>query len=364
MSINLNYCLTDGIRYLEKWRERYSNDDYASKVILNIFYRQYAMDFIWNSHILNSFNNYENSETEVLAAYQKIEIAYSSSAENFVSNNRISSLIDEDMEIGGLYLKGLQPLILKAKKEDNEAIEELEFSYFYWLLANKSIMMWAAFGRIGFCPIESVKKVTGAIIKMNQPFTYKNTLSIFGELTVSNFLKKEYVPLKPKFMNTYEQDYLSAMEAYQNGNYQNAIYFWEKSISAVKFAGLPKEIQKETIETGYFNLGNAKKESSDYFGALECYKIALNSNPGKPEFEKGYRYLQECCFELNTPDSLRTAIKFLDICTKFFPSDEGAFMNKGIAYINLDETYNARREFESAKALGNEDAQTFLNDYC
>ncbi|WP_179367702.1 tetratricopeptide repeat protein [Winogradskyella forsetii] len=364
MSIDLTNPLQDGINYLKKWRDRYSTKEYPSKIVLNIFYRQYAMDSIWDMQIANSFEKLANTEVDLLEAFKKIETEYSASAENFTSNNRLINLIKEGVEIGGLNYNSLLPLILKAEKEDNTAIEELEFTYLYWFLANKSTMMWSAYGRIGHNNLDSVTKVTNAIIKINKPFTYKNSLNIFGNLIVSKFMEEKYVPLKPLFMNNYEDDFLSGIQAYQNGNYQNAIYFLEKSMSAVKFAGLTKEIEKETIETGYYNLGNAKKETSDFAGAIECYKKALNSNPSFPAFEKGYGYLQQCCFEINTQESLKTAVEYLNVCTKYFPNNEVAFINKGIALINLNDINNARIAFQSAKALGNEDAQEFINDYC
>lgn len=364
MSIDLTNPLNDGIKYLKLWRERYSSTEYPSKIALNIFYRQYAMDFIWDMQIANSFEKYKNSETDLLTAYRKIETKYSESAEKFIGDNRLINLMKEGVEIGGLNYNSLSSLVSKAEKEDNKAIEELEFTYLYWLLANKANIMWASYGRLGYNEIESITKVTDAIIKINEPLNYKNSLNIFGNLIVSKFMDKNYVPLNPLFMNNYEEDYISGVEAYQNGNYQNAIYFLEKSMSAVKYAGLPKEIEKETIETGYYNLGNAKKETSDFAGAIECYKKALDSNPSFPAFEKGYGYLQQCCFEINTQESLQTAVKYLNICTKYFPKNEVAFMNKGIAYINLNDVNNARLAFESAKTLGNEDAQEFINDYC
>ncbi|KUO66633.1 MAG: hypothetical protein APF83_01440 [Lutibacter sp. BRH_c52] len=199
MSIDLTNPLNDGINYLKEWRNRYSKSEYLSKIVLNTFYRQYAMDYIWDSQIINSFESFSNTESQILKAYQKLEFEYSKSAENFILDNRLESLIKEGMEIGGLNYNTSLPLILQAEKGNNKVVEELEFTYLYWLLANKSILMWASFGRIGYNYLESVTKVTNAIIKMNEPFTYKNSLNIFGQLIVSNFMDTKYVPLKPLY---------------------------------------------------------------------------------------------------------------------------------------------------------------------
>lgn len=364
MSIDLRNPLNEGINYLKIWRERYSISEYPSKIILNIFYRQYAMDSIWNTEIFNSFKFYSGTESSILKAYQKIEKSYSKNAENYVLNNRLDNLIKEGVEIGGLDYNFFIPLLSKINNKENGALEELEFSYLYWLLANKAVMMWASFGRNGYGQLDSISKVTDVIIKLNDPLTYKNSLNIFGNLLVSKFMETNYTPLKPILMNTYEEDFLTGVQAYQNRNYENAIYFFEKSMTALKYANLSQEIKKDTYETGYLNLANAKKENSDFVGAIECFKKAFDSNPGRPEFEKGYAYFGKCCFELNTEQSLRTAIKYLDICTQYFPENEVAYMNKGIAYIGLNEPNNALQEFRSAQNLGNSDAQSFINDYC
>ncbi|WP_027137213.1 tetratricopeptide repeat protein [Gaetbulibacter saemankumensis] len=165
-------------------------------------------------------------------------------------------------------------------------------------------------------------------------------------------------------MNNFENNYLLGVKSYREGNYENAIYYFEKAMSVLKSAGLPKEFERDSMETGYCNLGNAKKEVSDFGGAIECYKIVLNSNPGRAEYERLYLNLAECCFEIDSPASMETAIKYLNICTSYYPNNVAAFMNKGIAYIKLNDLYNGRKALESAKALGNKDAERFINDFC
>ncbi|WP_166386812.1 tetratricopeptide repeat protein [Polaribacter sp. 11A2H] len=165
-------------------------------------------------------------------------------------------------------------------------------------------------------------------------------------------------------MNNFESDYMSGVKAYKERNFQNAIYFFEKSMSALKFAGLPEEFEKDSMETGYFNLGNAKKEVADFEGAIDCYKIVLKSNPTRPEYERVYMDLSECCFEINNPLYLKIALEYLGNCTKYFPNNISAYMNRGIAAIKLNNLPIAKIAFESAKNLGNNDAEGFLNKYC
>lgn len=363
MNIDLHNPLNEGINQLKKWRERYSNKEYPSKIILNIFYRQYIMDSIWETQIRNSFDELANTEIEVLEAFQKIEIHYSTNARKFNSGNRLINLMKEGVEIGGLNYNSLLPLIEKAENEDNKAIEELEFTYLFWLLANKTSIMWSSFGRIGYNKFESVTKITEKIIKINESFTYKNTLTIFGNLIVSEFLETTYTPLKPIFMNNHEEEFLSGIEAYNNANYENAIYFLEKSIESIESAGFDKNTKKDITEISYYNLGNSKKEVSDFAGAIECFKKALDSNPSRPEFEKVFLFLQQCCFEINTKESLKIAVEYLNICTEYYPGNVNAFMNKGIAYYNLKDNANAKIAFQIAKRLGNQDAQQFI-EYC
>jgi hypothetical protein len=46
--VDLSNLYITGLGMLQTWRGRYSLEEYPEKVLLNIFYRKYTTDFMWN----------------------------------------------------------------------------------------------------------------------------------------------------------------------------------------------------------------------------------------------------------------------------------------------------------------------------
>jgi len=160
-------------------------------------------------------------------------------------------------------------------------------------------------------------------------------------------------------MENYDHEFLEGASALTKGNYQEAISRLERALILASNSGLNKS--DEIFVIGYFNLGQAKKASHNYDGAIADFTKAIECNPSR--FENAYIYLAECCFEMDTHESMEVAIKFLNQCTKLFPRNDSAFMNKGIAHLKINDKRNAKIALKSAKQLGNIDAERFILDY-
>lgn len=199
MRIDLTNPFNEGLNNIKTWRSRYSKTEYPSKLVLNIFYRQYTMNSIWNSQLDNSFEKFKGTETDILKAFQKIENEYSNASQQFTVGNTLLDLMNKKEDVGGLNYANNIPLITRAQSGDNAAIEELEFTYLYYLLCNKATIMWAAFGRKGFSRIDAIAQVTGAVIEYKQPFSYAGILGVLGQLGLSQKMNSLYSPLPNLF---------------------------------------------------------------------------------------------------------------------------------------------------------------------
>lgn len=153
------------------------------------------MNSIWESHINGSFIRFKNTESDLIQAFQKLESEYSDASHQFTIGNTLIDLMNQQQDVGGLNYKNNIPLISEAQSGDNKVIEELEFTYLYYLLCNKATLMWAAFGRKGFSQIDAIAQVTGAISEYNNTITYADILSILGQLGVSQSMNSMYSPL-------------------------------------------------------------------------------------------------------------------------------------------------------------------------
>lgn len=198
MRIDLTNPFNEGMNNLRNWRNRYSKSEYPSKVVLNIFYRQYTMNSIWTSQIESSFSRFKNTETDVLQAFQKLELEYSNASGHFTIGNTLIDLMNKQQDVGGLNYKENIPIIARAQSGDNKAIEELEFTYLYYMLGNKATLMWAAFGRKGLSKIDAIAQVTGVVIEYSKPIEYADILSMLGQFGVSQSMNKMYSPI-PNF---------------------------------------------------------------------------------------------------------------------------------------------------------------------
>jgi hypothetical protein len=195
MRIDLTNPFNEGIANLNAWRSRYAKQEYPFKVVLNIFYRQYTMNSIWDTQLNSSFDKFKNTETDLFLGFQKLEVEYSNASRQFTVGNTLIDLMNQKQDVGGQNFKNYIPLINNGQHGDNKAIEELEFTYLYYLLNNKATLMWAAFGRKGFSKIDAIAQVTGVVIEYDQPIKYADILSILGRLGVSQSMNKMYSPL-------------------------------------------------------------------------------------------------------------------------------------------------------------------------
>jgi hypothetical protein len=195
MRIDLSNPFNEGCSNLKTWRSRYSKSEYPSKIVLNTFYRQYTMQSIWDNQIDKSFTALSGSETDIITGFQKLEQAYSTASTQFTVGNTLTDLMNKKQDVGGLNYANNIPLIARGQNGDNAAIEELEFTYLHYLLCNKSVLMWAAFGRKGFTRIDAIAQITGAVIEFTQPMTYAAILNILGKLGVAAKMNEYYSPL-------------------------------------------------------------------------------------------------------------------------------------------------------------------------
>lgn len=111
MRIDMTNPFKEGMTNLNNWRNRYSKHEYPFKVVLNVFYRQYTMNSIWNSQINGSFSRFKNTESDLIQAFQKLESEYSNASHQFTIGNTLIDLMNQQQDVGGLNYKNNIPLI-------------------------------------------------------------------------------------------------------------------------------------------------------------------------------------------------------------------------------------------------------------
>lgn len=201
MRTDLKHSLNEGMNNLMTWRNRYTPQEYPEKVVLNIFYRKYTMEFLFpeilesfrrNSLVARSSKNKDFNE-----AFQELKMEYSATSQMKTHPVLLNLLTDHERTVGSTNYGIFAPLIGGARNGDSSKLEEIEYAYLYYLLADECVLLWGALGRTGLNKIEAVGKLSGMIIETDEIYQYGQIEEVLGKLCAAPYLKENYKTLPP-----------------------------------------------------------------------------------------------------------------------------------------------------------------------
>jgi hypothetical protein len=164
--VDLSPWLKEGESYLSVWKDRYTIIEYPEKIVLNIFYRKYTIEFMF-PFILNCFTksidgvplvkweNIDNGMRQLISQYE-LTAGYTKSV-------LLELLQEKNRQVGNYSYESYLPLIDLAKAGDKDKLEEIEFMYLYSLLTQYSILLWAAYGGTGLTMLDAGSKISTII---------------------------------------------------------------------------------------------------------------------------------------------------------------------------------------------------------
>lgn len=195
MRVDLRHPLTEGMNNLMTWRNRYSKTEYPEKVVLNIFYRKYTVEFMI-SELMRCFNN-SVKWTDFNIGYRELKTKYGETAVNKTNGILLELLKQTDRQIGNTSYSIFQPLITSAKTGDKAKLEEIEYAYLYYFLTDECILLWAAFGGTGINKIDAIGQLSGLILETEEILNYGQIEEILGRFCAAAYLKNNYKALPP-----------------------------------------------------------------------------------------------------------------------------------------------------------------------
>jgi hypothetical protein len=201
MRTDLRNPLNEGMNNLLTWRNRYSKSEYPEKVVLNIFYRKYTMEFMF-PEILGCFGKNllgqpKTKWNDFNEGFSKLKNTYSSTALSKTQPVLLSLLANKERNVGNTNYGIFAPLISAAKNGDKAKLEEIEYAYLYYFLTDECILLWGAFGGTGLSKIDVIGKMSGAIIETEEIQTYGHIEQALGRLCAAAYLNDNYKPLPP-----------------------------------------------------------------------------------------------------------------------------------------------------------------------
>jgi hypothetical protein len=201
MRTDLRNSLKEGITNLMTWRNRYSKSEYAEKVVLNIFYRKYTMEFMFadiNACFENNILGKPKFKWDHFNdGFEKLKATYGSIAISKTQPVLLNLLTNTHKIVGNTNYGFFSSLISEAKNGDKVKLEEIEYAYLYYLLTDECVLLWGALGGTGLSKIDTIGKLSGMIIETQEVTTYGQIENILGQLCAAPYLKENYKRLPP-----------------------------------------------------------------------------------------------------------------------------------------------------------------------
>lgn len=201
MKVDLRHALKEGNENLRTWRNRYTYQEYPEKIVLNIFYRKYTMEFMF-PEIIDCFGNNNSDKPnkkwdDINQGFQKLKTTYGSMAVQKTQSVLIDLLNDRERNVGNTNYGIFAPMIAESKKGNNTKLEEIEYAYLYYLLTDETILLWGAFGGTGMSKIDAIGKLSGLILEVEEIKTYAQIEQILGQFCAAAYLNDNYKSLPP-----------------------------------------------------------------------------------------------------------------------------------------------------------------------
>lgn len=188
--LDLSPVLKQGTDNLIQWRKRYSSNEYPEKIVLNIFYRRYTMEVMWNE-LIKVMN--ESKSNSVEDALYKFKMLYSSTAVQKVAPNLQTWLnVNPSKLVGGIKYAGFEDLIKRTKLGSKDAREELEFSYLFYMISDEVTLFWAALCSAGHSPMDAITTISGFTMDPFDVIDYTTITECLGQFYTALFLQERY----------------------------------------------------------------------------------------------------------------------------------------------------------------------------
>jgi len=198
--MDLSKCLNEGVNNLITWRNRYSKTEYPEKVVINIFYGKYTLEFMFpeilGCYELNSLGKSKVKWNEINEGFQKLKMFYGTTAVSKTQPVLLSLLTNITRNVANTNYGIYKSLITEAQNGNNAKLEEIEYAYLYYKLTDECVLLWGAFGGTGLTKIEAIGKMSGLIIDIEEIKTYGQIEHVLGQLCAAEYLKEHYKALQ------------------------------------------------------------------------------------------------------------------------------------------------------------------------
>jgi hypothetical protein len=181
MNVDLSSTFKDGRNRINIWKKRYSSDEYPYKVVLNIFYRKFTIEKMWNRVMSQSFPNWQTAfeaNTDQYGRVAQMEIV--PVLESWVQSNR---------QVGMLKYSDFQSYILEGAQGNSEALNRIEYTYLLHRIIDELIIIWISIVNTGVTHSEAIAKLTNALVNIPTFSSYSEIETTIDKLGAEKYLQ-------------------------------------------------------------------------------------------------------------------------------------------------------------------------------
>ena len=189
--IDLRPRFEEAVRRIRTWRTRYSPKEYPHKVVINMMYRAYGMNYIWDEFKagkLPRLSSFDEAFTWMDSHYGEVTgIHIMPNLEEWLENYPTK-------KVGTLIFANYDRLATTAENDRGKK-EELEFSYIYSLLEDYCVLYYIGFRLMGKSSVDVIAMMTNYEIEDIPQMDYCVAKQVFSQLYVSRYMHEHYSPL-------------------------------------------------------------------------------------------------------------------------------------------------------------------------
>lgn len=187
--IDLSQAYAEATNNVLTWRNRYSAKEYPHKVVINMMYRAYGMQFIWNEFkrgTLPRFSSVNDALIGMERHYQEISITE-------IRDNLLNWLKTKPNDsVGTLTYSNYEKNVATPAEIDKKKREELEFSYIFEMLEDKCVLYYIGFRQMGKSFQDAVAMITNVLIEDIPTMDYNMAKHVFQQLLVARYMHEHY----------------------------------------------------------------------------------------------------------------------------------------------------------------------------
>ena len=181
MNFDLIHVFNDAQTKLETWKNRYTPAEYPYKIVLNIFYRKYAMESMFDRVLRLRFPDVNTAMISVSNEYQE------ECLKKMV--NVVEPWMLSNRKVGMIKYSDFESFIRSAAQGNQDALRGIEYTYRLHRIIDGLILVWMSVVTTGKSKTESITRVTNAVIAEMPINNYETIESIIDQLGAENYLR-------------------------------------------------------------------------------------------------------------------------------------------------------------------------------